>query len=128
VFAHDPLFELCPRWPTQAQSRAIGPLETASAVPALILTGALDPFTPPTYAQRAAKSFTHATVAVFPNLTSYVLANGPPCISALRLAFLHDPTANLDTARDSCAKVPPIVFAGTGSAGTTPTGSPTSAP
>jgi pimeloyl-ACP methyl ester carboxylesterase len=129
VFAHDPLFDLCSRWPTQAQSRAIGLLETASAVPALILTGALDPFAPPAYAQRAAKSFTHATVAVFPPLTSYVLANGPPCISALRLGFLRDPEANLDTARDSCiAKVQPIVFAGTGSAGTTPAETPTPAP
>jgi hypothetical protein len=85
------------------------------------MTGALDPFSPPDYAQRAKKSFTDATVAVFPSLTSYVLANGPPCISALRLAFLRDPTANLDAARDSCIEqVQPIAFAGTDSAGSTP--------
>ncbi|MDP9235908.1 MAG: alpha/beta hydrolase [Chloroflexota bacterium] len=111
VFAHDPLFELCPRWPTQ-RSRGIQPLETASAVPALILTGALNPFAPPAYAQRAAKAFTHATVAVFPSLTALVLRDGPPCISALRLAFLRDPNAKLDI--EGCiAQVPPIAFAGT---------------
>jgi len=112
VFAHDPLFDLCRRWPTQARSRAIGPLETVSAVPALILAGALDPLAPPAYAQRTARAFADATVAVFPNLTSDLLAEGPPCISALRLAFLRDPAAKLDV--DGCvAKVPPIVFAGT---------------
>ena len=126
VYAHDPLFELCPRWPTQARSRAIGTLETASAVPALIMTGALDPFAPRAYAQRAAKAFTHATVAVFPDLTSDVLTVGPPCISALRLDFLRNPKAKLDV--DGCiAKVPPIAFVGTGQAGTTPA-VPTSAP
>jgi pimeloyl-ACP methyl ester carboxylesterase len=127
VFAHDPLFELCSRWPTQAQSRAIGPLETASAVPALILTGALDPFAPPAYAQSAKKSFTHATVAVFRSLTSYVLANGPACVSALRLDFLRDPTAKVDIA-GCIAQVPPITFAGTDSSGTTPALPTSSAP
>jgi class 3 adenylate cyclase/pimeloyl-ACP methyl ester carboxylesterase len=112
VLAHDPVLYLCSRWPTQARSRAIGPLETASAVPALILTGALEPLAGPAYAQRAKKSFTHATVAVFPNLTSNGLRDGPSCISALRLAFLRDPTAKLDV--NSCiAQVPPIAFAGT---------------
>jgi hypothetical protein len=127
VFAHDPLFELCPRWPTEARSRAIGPLETASAVPALILTGALNPFAPPPYAERAAKSFTEATVAVFPSLTAQVLTDGPPCISALRLAFLRDPKAKLDI--DGCiVKVPPIAFVGTNQAGTTPAVPTASAP
>jgi pimeloyl-ACP methyl ester carboxylesterase len=127
VFARDPLFELCPRWPTKARPGAIGLLETASAVPALIFTGALDPLAPRAYAQRAAKAFTDATVAVFPNLTSGVLANGPPCISALRLAFLHNPQADLDV--DGCiAQVPPIAFVGTDRPGTTPTGTPTETP
>jgi hypothetical protein len=112
VFAHHPVLELCPRWPTQARSRAIGPLETASAVPALIVTGALNPYAPPAYAIRAGTSFTDATVAVFPNLTSEALTEGPPCISALRLAFLRDPGAELDV--DGCiAQVPPIAFEGT---------------
>ncbi|MEX0785552.1 MAG: adenylate/guanylate cyclase domain-containing protein [Dehalococcoidia bacterium] len=126
VYAHDPLFDLCARWPAQARSRAIGPLETASAVPALIFTGALDPFAPPAYAQRAANAFTHATVAVFPDLASDVLTVGPPCISALRLEFLRDPTAELDI--DGCIEqVPAIAFEGTGTSGTIPAG-PTGAP
>jgi pimeloyl-ACP methyl ester carboxylesterase len=135
VLAHDPLLELCARWPTQARSGAIGLLETASAVPALILTGALDPLAPPAYAQRAAKSFTHAAVAVFPNLTSdvlgnrHVLGNWPPCISALQLEFLRDPTADLDDDRDGCiAQVQPIAFAGTDRPGAVPTGPTTPAP
>ncbi|MDP9237462.1 MAG: protein kinase [Chloroflexota bacterium] len=112
--AGDPLLEVCSHWPTQARSRAIGPLETVSAAPALILTGALEPLAGPAYAQRAKKSFTHATVAVFPSLTSQVLTDGPSCISALRLAFLRDPKAKRDALRDGCiAQVPPIAFAGT---------------
>ncbi len=127
VFAHDPYLELCPRWPTKARSSVIGLLETASAGPALILTGELNPYAPPDYAQRAAKAFTHATVAVFPSLTHDMLANGPPCISALRLAFLRDPKAKLDVA--GCkAKVPPIKFAGTDRSGTTPAVPTNSAP
>ncbi len=98
----------------------------AGGVPALILTGALNPSAPPAYAQRAARSFKDATVAVFPSLTGDVLYGGPPCISALRLAFLRDPTAKLDV--DGCkAKVPPIAFAGTDQVGSTPAG-PTTAP
>jgi len=112
VLAHDPLLEVCPHWPTQERSRAVGPLETVSAVPALILTGELNPLAPSAYAQRAAKSFTRATVAVFPSLTTRVLIYGPPCISALRLDFLRDPTTRLDV--DGCiAQVPAIKFAGT---------------
>ncbi len=120
MFAHEPLFELCLRWPTAARSRALGPLETASAVPALILTGALNPYAPPAYAERAANAFTHATVAVFPSLTAFslgtaqTLTSGPPCIAALRLAFLRDPKAKLDADIARCiAQVPPIVFVGT---------------
>jgi pimeloyl-ACP methyl ester carboxylesterase len=138
VFAHDPLFELCRHWPTKARSGAIALLETASAVPALIITGGLNSYAPPAYAQRAAKAFTHATLAVFPSLTAFpsvftaqLLANPnePPCISALRLAFLRDPKANLDTARDGCiAKVPPITFAGTNGSGSTPAVPTSSAP
>jgi pimeloyl-ACP methyl ester carboxylesterase len=116
VFARDPYLKLCARWPTKPPAGAISRFETAIQAPALIITGELDPISPRDYAQAAANVFRDATVAVFPSLTDLFadkeLEVGPPCIAALRLAFLRDPRAKLDV--DGCiAKVPPIAFVGT---------------
>jgi pimeloyl-ACP methyl ester carboxylesterase len=124
-YAHAGTLELCDRWPTNAAPALAGEAKV-SAVPALLLAGALSPDSGPANAQDAAKSFKNATIAVFPNLTNGVLQGGPPCVAELRLAFLRDPKAKLDI--DGCiAQVPRIAFAGTDSAGTTP-GAPTPAP
>jgi pimeloyl-ACP methyl ester carboxylesterase len=124
-YAHSGTLELCDHWPTNAAPALSGEARV-SAVPALLLAGALSPDSGPANAQDAAKSFKNATIAVFPNLTNGVLQGGPPCVAQLRLAFLRDPKAKLDI--DGCiAQVRPIAFAGTDSAGTTPS-APTPAP
>ncbi len=111
-FANDPFLELCPRWPTKPGTAASPGRETTIKAPALILTGALNPYVPPAYTEEAAKVFKDATVAVFPSLPDDVVYAGPPCIAELRLAFLRDPKAQLDI--DGCkAQVPPIAFVGT---------------
>lgn len=116
VYAHDPYLNLCARWPTKPRAGAISRFEAAIQAPALIITGALDPISPPDYAQQTAKVFRDATVAVFPSFGNVFadkqLEVGPPCIAALRLAFLRDPKAKLDINR-CIAQVPPITFVGT---------------
>jgi len=125
-YAHAVLLELCDHWPTNADS-ALDVEAKDSAVPALLLAGALSPDYGPANAREAAKSFKNATIAVFPNLTTGVLQGGPPCISALRLAFLRDPGGELDI--DGCiAQVPPIAFEGTDRSGSTPAGPTSNAP
>lgn len=112
AYAHDPFLEICNHWPTQQRSKVIGYRGAPGTVPALILSGGLSPFSPPDYAQQAAKTFKDATVAVFPSLTAFVLQHGPPCVAALRLDFLRDPLAKLDI--EGCiAQVPPVKFEGT---------------
>jgi len=51
------------------------------------------------------------TAIVFPTLGSDLLANGPPCLSAIRRAFLLDPIANLTKPAADCAhQSPQITF------------------
>jgi class 3 adenylate cyclase len=110
--ARDPAFELCSRWPTKQRSAVVDSLPPADPPPALIVTGAINPYAPASYAKRAATQFKQATVAAFPTLAAFALLNGPPCVAELRLAFLRDPHAKLDV--EGCiASVPPIEWQGT---------------
>jgi len=56
-----------------------------STVPALLLTGELDPITPPAYADRVARWFTKSTAIRLPNRSH---ADADPCITGIIEAFI----------------------------------------
>ena len=66
-------------------------------------TGQYDPIVPPAWGQAAAEALTNASFHVFPGLAHGVM--GTPCATRLMLAFLDDPTGELDT---SCIEDTPI--------------------
>jgi TAP-like protein len=75
----------------------------ASAIPTILLVGALDPATPTAYAEFAAATLAHANLVKFPAAGHGVLGNDA-CASALVEGFLDHPetplaTACLDAAR-----------------------------
>ena len=57
----------------------------ASAVPALLITGELDPTTPPAYAERVARTLTNATPVTLPNRSHNDL---DPCLLGMVEAFV----------------------------------------
>jgi class 3 adenylate cyclase/pimeloyl-ACP methyl ester carboxylesterase len=68
-----------------------------SDVPALFFRGDLAPDGNPNWIPTIARGLANVHTVVFPTLGSDLLANGPPCLSALRRAFLANPSATLDT-------------------------------
>ena len=84
-----------------------------SNVPALFFRGDLSPDGNPNWIPTIARGLSNVRTVVFPTLGSDLLANGPPCLSALRRQFLANPNATLDTA--ACEKQsPPIQFVAPG--------------
>jgi hypothetical protein len=84
-----------------------------SNVPALFFRGNLSPDGNPDWIPMIARGLSDVQSVVFPTLGNDLLADGPPCLSALRRQFLADPTKTLDTA--ACAKQsPPIEFVAPG--------------
>jgi len=78
-----------------------------SDVPVLMFRGDLAPAGNPSWLPDLERGLSNAQSVVFPTLGRDLLANGPPCLSALRRAFLADPTAKLDTA--ACAQQSPRI-------------------
>ena len=81
-----------------------------AGTPALVLEGALDPFTSPDWAAAAAHSLGRATIVQLPHL-GRVAASGDACITRIRLEFFDDPRAPVD-ARSCQHEIAPILFAG----------------
>ncbi len=73
-----------------------------SDVPTLVLVGALDPVTPPTYAVETIRTLRNGSVVELPGLGHAVTLT--PCGRQLRDAFLADPSAPLDR---SCVEAMP---------------------
>jgi hypothetical protein len=67
-----------------------------SSVPTLVDSGAMDPITPPTFADIAAATLSDRTVVTVPNSGHGALLQSP-CGHAILGAFFADPTAALDT-------------------------------
>jgi hypothetical protein len=87
--------------------------EVASPVPALLFRGDLSPLGNQDWLRRVQRGLSRDQTVTFATLGGDLLANGPPCLSALRRAFLAGPTRKLDTA--ACAKQsPPITFVAPG--------------
>lgn len=74
-------------------------IAVTSAVPTLVDSGALDPITPPTFADIAAETLSNDTVVVVPNSGHGALLQ-TSCGRQILRAFLADPTAPVDL---SCA-------------------------
>jgi pimeloyl-ACP methyl ester carboxylesterase len=91
--------ELCAAW----RSGRAEPRErdrVISEVPTLLLAGALDPVTPPSYAERAAAGLSAGRLVVFPGAGHAVIAAGE-CPRHLVGAFLDAPDAPVDA---SCSR------------------------
>lgn len=87
---------ICEIWP----SGQAGPLETEpvhSDIPTLLLAGEYDPYTPPSWAERAAATLSNSYVYVFPGI-----GHGPvvhsKCARNIMLEFIDDPTIEPDAA------------------------------
>ena len=74
-----------------------------------IVQGALMPWGPSTALSMFSAGLTHFSLLALPNKGSSG-DDAPPCAEALRVSFLRDPTARLDT--KACAAAdPPLPFA-----------------
>jgi len=102
----------CRAWPVPDLSAGFSQ-PVVSNVPALFFRGNLSPDGNPDWIPMIARGLSDVQSVVFPTLGNDLLADGPPCLSALRRQFLADPTKTLDTA--ACAKQsPPIEFVAPG--------------
>jgi pimeloyl-ACP methyl ester carboxylesterase len=81
----------CPFWPSGVAAAAER-AAASSAVPTLILSGDLDPATPPRWAKEAADDLPHAFLIRFHGIGHGVL-DDRPCVSHLVGRFVADPTA-----------------------------------
>jgi pimeloyl-ACP methyl ester carboxylesterase len=78
-----------------------------SNVPALFFRGDLSPDGNPNWIPAIARGLSNVQTVVFPTLGTDLLANGPPCLSAIRRQFLANPTATLNTT--ACEKQSPKI-------------------
>lgn len=90
------LLELCPVWqvtPLPAEVDSVA----QSEVPTLLLSGALDPITPPRFAQEVATGLPNSTVLEFPRQSHGVFFR-TDCARQIVSQFVLDPAARLDVA------------------------------
>jgi hypothetical protein len=107
VLVDDPRVNACGVWKTSPQS-AHAP--SPAGTPTLVLEGMLDPFTSLDWADKTAHSFGRATILALPHL-GRVAASGDACITRVRLEFLDNPTAPIDST--ACRhEITAIQFAG----------------
>lgn len=79
----------------------------ASDVPVLILGGAFDPITPPSYAELALETLPNGVSVTFANGSHAPLSTSGPCGFGIVSSFLDDPAAKVDA---SCASVSQVEF------------------
>jgi pimeloyl-ACP methyl ester carboxylesterase len=82
---------VCPVWPVGRADPATRQ-SVRSAVPVLLLSGELDPITPPAWARHAAETLGHGVAFVFPGVGHGVVA-AHACAARLAAKFLADPDA-----------------------------------
>lgn len=80
----------CDFWPHAAMDSAYYDIQ-GTAVPALILSGELDPVTPPQWGQQVAARWTNSRHIVVPGMGHGTLANG--CVMKVMREFLNDGSA-----------------------------------
>jgi pimeloyl-ACP methyl ester carboxylesterase len=85
---------LCAKWPHATVPQ---PRMKQTATPTLLLSGALDPITPPRHAQRIESKFTDHAHVIIPGMGHSILARG--CVEDIVGEFVVEQTAiDLDTA------------------------------
>jgi pimeloyl-ACP methyl ester carboxylesterase len=99
----------CSAWPVH-EIDEIAYATPSSTVPTLIVAPTLLPGSDPQWSDIFRRGLSNATVLTFSTLDGAILANGdPPCLAAIRRAFLADPTKAIDT--QGCeSETPPIRF------------------
>lgn len=95
------MLKACREWKIALLPREVL-LPVKSDVPVLLLSGAFDPITPPSFAARVAETLPRARSVVFP-AGSHGQAFLDPCANSLIQAFVARPGADLDA---SCADRP----------------------
>ncbi|WP_298759567.1 alpha/beta fold hydrolase [uncultured Psychroserpens sp.] len=102
LFASDP--EVIKLWPSENNSNTKMSV-VVSDIPTLLVSGAWDPITPPSNAEKAAKSLKNSSHVIFPT-DGHCPMNS--CFFQMAVSFLNNPMAQVD---DSCTKSSsPIVF------------------
>ncbi len=97
--------EACAVWP-HAQRSAIEYL-VASRVPVLLIGGALDPVTPPRFAEAVARKLPNTRVVVVPGMAH---AGADPCVEGIVSAFIRRrDLQSLDTACVDTVEPPPFI-------------------
>jgi len=97
----------CGSWPVP-RSPASEAAPVTSEIPALLISGAFDPLTPPAWAESAVKRLAHGTSFVFPGQGHGVLNRGQPCARRIADRFLADPSQRPD--HDCFANLAPMIF------------------
>ncbi|MGF6228476.1 pimeloyl-ACP methyl ester carboxylesterase [Inquilinus ginsengisoli] len=108
VQMEDESIDDCSLWPVpRSPARDADPV--TSDVPALLISGAFDPTTPPSWAEAAVKRLAHSYSYVFPAHGHGVLYYGDTCAGSVAGRFLDNPAARPDD--DCLADLRPLVFA-----------------
>ena len=98
----DQSYQICGIW----KLKSADPIENEAVVsdePLLIMTGSLDPITPPGNGDVVAANFPNSQLVEFTAQGHDPASNDPECGNALITQFLDDPTAQIDAA---CASDP----------------------
>lgn len=90
------LLELCPVWRVAALPAEVD-TPAQSDVPTLLLSGELDPITPPAFAEEVATALPNSTTLTFPRQSHGVFFR-TDCARQLVNQFVLDPTARLEVA------------------------------
>jgi pimeloyl-ACP methyl ester carboxylesterase len=97
--------DACAAWPRSSRSTAHASLETRA--PVLLITGALDPVTPPEFAEAAARMLPNAMVMIVPGMAH---AGTERCVEEVVAQFIQRGSATgLDTSCVADIKPPPFV-------------------
>ena len=96
----------CPRWPVDPRTTAVEPV--SSDVPVLLVSGALDPITPPRMAEQAAATLGDVRHHVVPG-GGHGAGLSDPCAIAVRDAFIRDPRGELPACRSTPSFVTDVV-------------------
>jgi pimeloyl-ACP methyl ester carboxylesterase len=101
----------CAEWPRGTVSTAHRQ-PTTSAIPTLLMSGELDPVTPPWGAEEVARHLSKSRHVVFRN-NGHPIGNAEPCISPMVEQFLNQGSVDgLDLRCVASIQAPPFVIAG----------------
>jgi pimeloyl-ACP methyl ester carboxylesterase len=89
---------VCAIWDDTGKAGIIEDVAISSDIPTLIVSGTLDPATPPSWAAEAAKTLSNSFIFEFENMGHGVIPSDA-CPMSMALAFVRDPSTSPD---DSC--------------------------